>query len=90
MNRINSKKSGASATNPKSALPKKTAKAPTLKQVKKVIEQAKPDSDTNTVQVDSHMPDAGNYVVVEDKGTPCSVYLNWSDLKKNHNKFYIV
>ena len=89
MNRINSKK-GASATDPKSAPPKKTAKAPTMKQVKKVIEQAKSDSGPNTAQVDSHFSDAANYEVASDKGQPCSVYLNWSDLKKNHNKFYIV
>ena len=89
MNRINSKK-GASATDPKSAPPKKTAKAPTLKQVKKVIELTRTDSAPKTAQVDSHVPDAASYEVVSDKGQPCSVYLNWSDLKKNHNKFYIV
>ena len=92
MNRVNSKKSGPSVTNPKSGPPKKTkeTKAPTLKQVKKVIEQEKAETETNTAQVDSHLPNADSYFVVEDKGVPCSVYLNWSDLKKNHNKFYIV
>lgn len=30
------------------------------------------------------------YEVATRDGTPLSIYLNWSDLRKNHNKFYIV
>lgn len=48
------------------------------------------DAKPTTAQVDNHCPDAKNLCVVSDeKGTPLSCYLMWTDLKKNHNKFYV-
>ena len=42
------------------------------------------------MQVDSHADNAASYKVAKDEnGVPLSIYLNWSDLKANHNKFYI-
>ena len=67
MNRLSRKSSNVSATSSKGAPPKKLKKATSLTQVKKVIEQAKPNSDKNVVQVDSHVPGgAAVYDVVED------------------------
>ena len=42
------------------------------------------------VEVDDHNPSRKNYKVVTHNGRPLSVYLMWSDLKENHNKFYII
>jgi len=41
--------------------------------------------------VDSHVPGGENlYQVVEAFGVTYSIYLMWSDLKVNHNKYYVV
>jgi formylmethanofuran:tetrahydromethanopterin formyltransferase len=43
-----------------------------------------------SVLVDSKMPSAYNYkVLIGPSNTPYSCYLMWSDLKDNHNKFYV-
>jgi hypothetical protein len=40
--------------------------------------------------VDDQVPDKINYSVSSKDGQEYSVYLMWSDLKNNHNKYYIV
>ena len=55
-----------------------------------VKKESKNASDNTSAQVDSHVSGASKYVVAKDvNGQALSTYLNWSDLKKNHNKFYI-
>ena len=41
------------------------------------------------VLVDASVPSAQSYKVVSDGGTTFSCYLMWTDLKNNHNKFYV-
>ena len=41
------------------------------------------------VLVDASVPSAQNYKVVSDGGKTYSCYLMWTDLKDNHNKFYV-
>ena len=41
-------------------------------------------------EVDSRVENRADYEVVMSLGAPLSAYMNWSDLAKNHNKFYIV
>lgn len=81
------------------APPKKAAlkgKKQTVRQIRSTIEKAlipakaEPAVGKNNAQVDSHVPGATSATVVVDGGVACSAYLNWSDLKNNHNKFYIV
>ena len=36
------------------------------------------------------MPGGSNYEVVIESGTVYSIYMMWSDMKNNHNKYYIV
>lgn len=43
----------------------------------------------NGVFVDSKCPRAVDYEVVFDGSTALSCYLMWSDIKENHNKFYV-
>lgn len=43
-----------------------------------------------STQVDSHVPNNGAYEVVVENGKVYSTYLMWSDMKNNHNKYYIV
>lgn len=42
------------------------------------------------VEVDDHNPNRKSYTVITHNGRPLSAYLMWSDLKDNHNKFYII
>jgi WGR domain len=42
------------------------------------------------VQVDALVPNSANYTVHVDGEHPYSCYLMWSDVKDNHNKFYIM
>ena len=98
MGRTTNRKAPASATDPKTQ-PKK----PSVKSLKKSIELVKREEETKgssqssqatgaeaTVKVDSHVVGGGAFEVVYHEGKPLSIYLNWSDLKANHNKFYIV
>jgi poly [ADP-ribose] polymerase 2/3/4 len=39
--------------------------------------------------VDASVPSAQNYSVVTQNGISYSCYLMWTDLKSNHNKFYV-
>ena len=41
-------------------------------------------------EVDDMCPDRANYKIIEHEGRELSVYLMWSDLKDNKNKFYII
>ena len=95
MGRTSGKQANAAATNQKGAA-KKADK--TVENMKKSIEMVvKTDAKNNastgssSATVDSHVPLASTYEVARDPtGTgTLSTYLNWSDLKKNHNKFYI-
>ena len=48
-------------------------------------------SAAGSVLVDRKLPSAYNYkVVIGPSNTPYSCYLMWSDLKDNHNKFYVL
>ena len=42
------------------------------------------------VEVDDHNPNRADFKVINSNGRDLSVYLMWSDLKNNHNKFYII
>ena len=42
-----------------------------------------------SAEVDSHLNNASTYEVIVHEGKPLSTYMNWSDMKKNHNKFYV-
>ncbi|TNV79748.1 hypothetical protein FGO68_gene2208 [Halteria grandinella] len=45
---------------------------------------------TGGVFVDHHVPQAQQYKVLFSKdGNACSCYLMWTDIKENHNKFYV-
>ena len=44
---------------------------------------------TGGVLVDHLVPNAVQYKVISSDGVPLSCYLMWSDIKENHNKFYI-
>ena len=47
-------------------------------------------SSTAGVYVDHFVPKAHDYQVLFDKSTAAlSCYLMWSDIKENHNKFYV-
>ena len=95
MGRTQTRKAPA-ATASKTAKPLKAVKKPTVTQLRKSIELVKKEEEANCaresfkIQVDSHKIGRSEYEVVVHEGTPLSVYLNWSDLRKNHNKFYIV
>ncbi|CDW91652.1 poly(adp-ribose) polymerase [Stylonychia lemnae] len=66
---------------------------------KKATDDAKKDkkSDIKVVQtsskggvlVDHLVPQAQNFQVIDDNGRNLSCYLMWSDIKNNHNKYYI-
>ena len=91
--RRNAGAGNASATDAKSGAKKADA---VLNTVKKTIELvatkvSKNSSDNSNATVDSHVPNAHLYEVAKNdsSGEALSTYLNWSDLKKNHNKFYI-
>lgn len=47
-------------------------------------------NDANEVQVDDQVPYPERYKVSKKDGKDFSVYLMMSDLKNNHNKFYVV
>ena len=47
------------------------------------------NSAADQVEVDSHVNMASSYKVVSVDGKALSTYMNWSDMKKNHNKFYV-
>lgn len=83
--------SGASATTSK-AMPKKTVNSMT--DMQKEVEKAAKKESSATVpsagEVDSRVENRADYEVVMSLGAPLSAYMNWSDLAKNHNKFYIV
>ena len=49
-----------------------------------------PSADESPSQVDSKVPGREGFEVVMHEGKYLSTYLNWSDLLKNHNKFYLV
>jgi len=62
-----------------------TTQKVTKKDIKTVSTSA-----TGGVFVDHHVPSAANYKVVNGSdGKPMSCYLMWSDIKDNHNKYYI-
>ena len=88
-----SKVSGPSVTATK-AMPKKASKTmqALLGAVMKVGASvfAAPAANTSA-EVDSRIDGRAGYeVMVDDNGVALSAYLNWSDLQKNHNKFYVV
>jgi len=75
---------------------KKATKDTQLVAMKQKIEDklqgdgSKPVVDEKSASVDSHVPNRDDYEVVTVQGVPQSWHLMWSDLRKNHNKFYIV
>ena len=96
MGRTSTAKSNPSATSKKGSAPKRVSSD--VDKMKKSIElvvkndKTSPTNDSKSAQqVDSHVPNASMYEVATDSATSTtlSTYLNWSDLKKNHNKFYI-
>lgn len=89
MGRTSNKSSNPSATMQKS-MPKKVANMKDMHaEVKKQL-AVDPSADESPSQVDSKVPGKEGYEVVMHEGKYLSMYLNWSDLKKNHNKFYLV
>ena len=59
--------------------------------IKQAIETKIFKAEEKTItQVDDQVPDKINYSVSSKNGQEYSVYLMWSDLKNNHNKYYIV
>ena len=76
----------------------KTAKVDQSLAVQKIVEKKVEEEkkqtggkDFTSSQVDSHVPGGENlYQVVEAFGVTYSIYLMWSDLKVNHNKYYVV
>jgi hypothetical protein len=44
---------------------------------------------TNGVYVDYFVPGADKYKVIFSGGQACSCYLMFTDIKNNHNKFYV-
>ena len=81
---------------PKKANSKPAAKPKTVKvlktEIEKVLKPATKAANTVTngsAAIDSHMVDGAIYKVVTDDINVYSTYLNFSDLRKNHNKFYI-
>lgn len=93
-------KQAATKADSKSA-PAKKVTAASMRQVKKQIEQQLAPvatqnlaQDGNAVdkstQVDSFVPGGAAYEVVVDNGKVYSTYMMWSDMKNNHNKYYIV
>ena len=96
------KQTATKANTTKTAPPKKVTAA-SMRQVKKQIEQkltpvvtqsqASTNSDASiekSTQVDSFVPNGAAYEVVVDNGKVYSTYMMWSDMKNNHNKYYIV
>ena len=81
-------------TSNSNATHKKINKQPDVNaSVKKIIETKLAEDtqgDAKTAAVDSHVPGGSNYRVHQEDGTIYSVYLMWSDLKANSNKFYII
>jgi predicted DNA-binding WGR domain protein len=49
-----------------------------------------PSAAKGPVQVDAFVPSSGDYSVVTDGDFGYSCYLMWSDVKNNHNKYYIL
>ena len=89
MGRTSNKKSNSSAANQKS-MPKKVATMQDMhEEVKKQL-AVDPSADESPSQVDSKVPGREGFEVVMHEGKYLSTYLNWSDLRKNHNKFYLV
>ena len=80
-----------SVTNPGTA--KKVSSQNTMKKnqtrdanaVKKALTQ-----DVKEIQVDFNVPNSQSYKVHSDGAVVCSIYLMWSDLAKNNNKFYLI
>ena len=73
------------------AIPKAGAKSvDPLKNAKAALKAN--NSSVKAEPVDDHVPRRDNYNVVVDpaSGRPLSVYLMWSDLKDNHNKYYVL
>ena len=62
-----------------------------LLNTKKAIE-AKINSTVEKIkaEVDDMCPDRSDYKIIQHEGRELSVYLMWSDLKDNKNKFYII
>ena len=90
-----SKVSGPSVTATK-AMPKKAAAIKTMQALHGAVMKvgasviAAPAANTSA-EVDSRIDGRAGYeVMVDDNGVALSAYLNWSDLQKNHNKFYVV
>lgn len=73
-------------------IPKAGAKSvDPLAQAKKAIEdKLNSTSQKVKVEVDDHVPGRERFEVISEDGRTLSVYLMWSDLKNNHNKFYIL
>ena len=80
--------SAASATQQKGG-PKKVADMNELHKTVKVMAAGTGAAAAESGRVDSKMVGRDNYEVVVHEGKAMSIYLNWADMKANHNKFYI-
>ena len=92
MGKTSNHKSNSSATDAKRGAKKASNNLSTVKKTIDLVvkRESKNALDDKSATVDSHAPGASQYVVAQDEnGQALSTYLNWSDLKKNHNKFYV-
>lgn len=72
-----------------STLAKKRENKAQDKATKQQTKSASPPPEAQS-EVDSAFPQAANFKVLCHNGHAYSSYLMWSDIKNNHNKFYII
>jgi hypothetical protein len=65
-----------------SAKADKSAKPSLEEEIKSVVEEGIPT-------IDSKVPNADKYTIMKEGLSYLSCYLMWSDVKDNHNKFYV-
>jgi poly [ADP-ribose] polymerase len=55
-----------------------------------IEEELKEVKEEGIPTIDQQVPNAANYTIVKNGSNFLSCYLMWSDVKNNHNKFYIM